>query len=87
MNFALGLLAGCLVGWAAFALFRLNAQQGLRKSVFIGLIGGGIGMQLAPLLTSTPAGDGELNVFGLIIAAITASALLVISSMVMKRDG
>jgi len=87
MNLILGLLAGSLVGWVAFALLRLNTQQGLRTSLFIGLIGGGIGMQVAQMLITTGTPNGQLNVFALCIAAATAGACLIIVNMVASRRG
>ena len=87
MNLILGLLAGTFIGWVAFALLRLNTDQGLRTSLFIGLIGGGIGMQLAQMLGTKATGDGQLNVFALVVAAATAGACLVISNMVASRRG
>ena len=87
MNLILGLLAGSLIGWVAFALLRLNTEQGLRTSLFIGLIGGGIGMQLAQMLSTTGSADGQLNVFALVIAAATAGACLIIANMVASRRG
>jgi uncharacterized membrane protein YeaQ/YmgE (transglycosylase-associated protein family) len=85
MNFALGLLLGCLVGWMAFKFLRVNSEQGVRTSLLIGLVGGGMGMQLAPFLSRTPVADGTLNVFALIVAAVTASAFLLVAGMVTRR--
>jgi len=87
MNLILGLLAGSLVGWVAFALLRLNTQQGLRTSLFIGFVGGGIGMQLAQMVGTTAIPDGQLNVFALCIAAATAGACLIVSNMIASRRG
>ena len=85
MNLTLGLLVGSLIGWAAFTFLRVNTEQGVRTSLLIGLVGGGLGMQLAPFLSRTPVADGVLNVFALIVAAVTASAFLLVSSMVTRR--
>lgn len=85
MNFALGLLVGLLIGWAAFTFLRVNAGQGVQTPLLIGLVGGGLGMQLAPLLSTTPVADGTLNVFALIVAAVTASAFLLVSSRLTRR--
>jgi uncharacterized membrane protein YeaQ/YmgE (transglycosylase-associated protein family) len=87
MNLILGLLMGALIGWVAFTLLRLNTRQGLRTSVLIGVIGGGIGMQLAPMVSAAPVVEGQLNVFALVIAAAMASAALIIASMVASRRG
>ena len=85
MNLALALLIGSLIGWAAFALMRYNTQRGMRTSLAIGLIGGGIGMQLAQMLSTAPSVDGQLNVFALVISAATAGACLIIANMITNR--
>jgi len=87
MNLGLGLLIGSLTGWLAFSLLRLNVEHGLRTSLFIGLIGGGIGMQFAQMSSSAPGANDQLNVFGVVIAAATAGACLIIANMVASRRG
>ena len=87
MDMALALTAGALMGWAAFAFLRLNARQGLGRSVLIGLVGGGAGMQLAKMASVAPVGDGHIYVFGLVVAAAVAGACLVIAGMMARRSG
>jgi uncharacterized membrane protein YeaQ/YmgE (transglycosylase-associated protein family) len=84
MNLILGLLAGALMGWVAFALFRFNAKRGLPTSLLLGSIAGGAGTQLAFMIRSAPSVDGAPNVFALIVAAATAGACLIIASMVSR---
>ena len=87
MNLILALSVGALIGWLAFSLFRLNAQQGLRTSLLVGLVGGGLGMQLATMVNKHPVPDGQLNVFALMIAAIGAGACLVVLNLIAARRG
>ena len=85
MNLILALLIGSLIGWIAFALMRFNAQRGMRTSLAIGLVGGGIGMQLAQMLGAAPSVEGQLNVFALVISAAAAGACLIIANMITNR--
>ena len=85
MNLILGLLIGSLTGWLAFSLLRLNVPLGLRTSLFIGLIGGGIGMQFAQMSGAAPGVNDQLNVFALVIAATTAGACLIVANMITSR--
>jgi uncharacterized membrane protein YeaQ/YmgE (transglycosylase-associated protein family) len=87
MTLILSLLLGALIGWVAFSLFRLNVQQGLRTSLVIGLVGGGVGMQLAKMMNAHPIPEGQLNVFALMIAAVSASACLALLNMFAARRG
>lgn len=87
MNLILALLLGALIGWLAFSMLRLNVQQGLRMSLFIGLVGAGLGMQLTNMMAASPYPEGQLNVFALIIAGISAGACLVVWNMVAARRG
>ncbi|MPZ45693.1 MAG: hypothetical protein GEV05_20335 [Betaproteobacteria bacterium] len=85
MNLVLGMLAGALIGWLACALFRLNTHRGLWTSVFLGFVGGGVGMQLASMMSVAPGADGAPNIFALVMAAATAGACLIVASMVASR--
>jgi uncharacterized membrane protein YeaQ/YmgE (transglycosylase-associated protein family) len=87
MNLILGILVGAAVGWATFRLLRMNTGQGIGVSLAIGVFGGGMGVQFAPMVSAAPVGDGQLNIFALVIAAAVASALLVITSMISSRRG
>jgi uncharacterized membrane protein YeaQ/YmgE (transglycosylase-associated protein family) len=87
MNLILALLVGALIGWLAFSLLRLNVQQGLRTSLLIGLVAGGVGMQLAIMVKGHPIPDGQINVFALMMAGVSASACLVILNMIGARRG
>ena len=85
MNLMLGLLVGALMGWAAFALFRFNANRSLSTSLLLGSVAGGVGSHLAFMIRSAPSVDGALSVFALITAAATAGACLIIASMFASR--
>ena len=87
MNLILGIVVGAAVGWAAFRLLRMNTGQGIGVSLAIGVFGGGMGVQVAPMVRAMPVPDGQLNIFALVIAAAVASALLVITSMISSRRG
>ena len=87
MNLILGMAVGALVGWAAFRLLRLNTGQGLGVSLAIGVFGGGMGVQFAPMVSAMPVADGQLNPFALVIAAAGAGILLVITGIISSRRG
>jgi uncharacterized membrane protein YeaQ/YmgE (transglycosylase-associated protein family) len=87
MNLVLGIIVGALVGWVAFRLLRLNTGQGLGISLAIGVFGGGMGVQFAPILSAVPVPQGQVNLFGLVIAAAAAGALLLIANMLSNRGG
>jgi uncharacterized membrane protein YeaQ/YmgE (transglycosylase-associated protein family) len=87
MTLILSLSLGALIGWAAFSLFRLNVKQGLGTSLLIGLVGGGVGMQVATMMNAHPIPEGQLNVFALMIAAVSPSACLALLNIVAARRG
>ena len=85
MNLALGLVLGSLVGWASFAILRMGVQRGVLTSVFLGAIGGAIGMQLASMVTGVPGIESTRGVFAVLMAAASASACLMTASMIASR--
>lgn len=85
MNVVVGLIVGSLIGWAAFAVLRMGARRGLPSSLFLGAMGGGIGMQLALLVTGVPGIESVRDVFSLLMTAATASAWLITASMIESR--
>ena len=88
MNIVMWMLAGGALGWAAFALLRINQERGSMVSIVIGALGGVIGGQLlAPMMNSSPIVSGDFNFQALFIAAITASACLAIGNMIEQRFG
>ena len=77
MNLLLGSCVGALVGWIAFRSLPIgNEQQGLRSALLIGLLGGGIGAQLAVMLGATDFTDGNFYFVSLVVSAICAAAVL-----------
>ena len=85
MNVVLGLFVGSLIGWLAFVRLRMRPQRGLLASVLLGAAGGGIGMQLASMVTGVTGIEDVRYVFSLVMAAATASACLITASMVESR--
>ena len=85
MNLVAGVVAGALIGWFAFAILKVNLRRGLRASILLGIVGGALGMQLAPMITAGPVIEDQLNVFHLIVAAAGASACLIIGNMIAAR--
>ena len=77
MNLFLGICVGALVGWFAFRSLQIcSEQQGLRSALLIGLLGGGIGAQLAVMLGATELTDGNFNFVSLVVSVISAAACL-----------
>ena len=77
MNLLLGICVGALVGWIASRSLPIgNQQRGRRSALLIGLLGGGIGAQLAVMLGATDFTDGNFNFESLVVSAICAAAVL-----------
>jgi uncharacterized membrane protein YeaQ/YmgE (transglycosylase-associated protein family) len=85
MYLVLGLIVGALIGWAAFVRLRMSPQRGALTSLLIGATGGGIGMQIASMVTGVPGIEEVTYVFSLVMAAATASACLITASMIEGR--
>jgi len=85
MNLILGLVAGALIGGIAFVVLRSNTERGLLTSILLGSIGGGVGAQLATMISTVPGVDGAPNLFSVATAAATASACLIIANMIASR--
>ena len=65
MNVVLSLIVGLLIGLADFLH---SPQRGAPTSLLFGIIGGGIGMQLASVATGVPGIDDVPDVFSLVMA-------------------
>jgi uncharacterized membrane protein YeaQ/YmgE (transglycosylase-associated protein family) len=88
MNVVLWILAGGLVGAAAFVALNLNLRRGLFFSVAIGVIAAVLGgYMLAPLFGAAVAETDAISPFALVVAAATALGCLSISDMTAKRFG
>ena len=85
MNLLLGIVTGGLIGWLVFAVLNNHQQRSLRASLFIGIFGGVLGVQLAPLFGATQSSDSQLNLFSLVIATASAAACFVIANMIASR--
>ena len=88
MNVALWILAGGVIGVAAFVALNLNLGRGLIFSIAMGIIAALLGgHMLAPLLGAAVAETGDFSPFALVVAAASALAFLSISDMSFKRFG
>ena len=77
MNLLLGICVGAVVGWIAFRALTIGSEQhGLRSALLIGLLGGGIGAQLAVMLGATELTDGNFNLVSLVASALSAAVFL-----------
>ena len=85
MNLILGICVGALVGWIAFKALKATSEQGLRTALLIGLLGGGIGAQLAEMFGGTVSTDGQFNLISLVMSLVAAVALLFASRMITRR--
>lgn len=85
MNMMLWIVAGGLLGWAGFAIVRVNRARGLVLSTIIGIAGALFGGDvLAPLLGAVEI-QSVLNLFSLVVALATAIAFLTISDLLSRR--
>jgi uncharacterized membrane protein YeaQ/YmgE (transglycosylase-associated protein family) len=85
MNLLLGMCVGALVGWIAFKSLPIGSQQGVRSALLIGLLGGGIGAQLAVMFEATKITDGNFNLISLVASAISAAVSLYASKYIADR--
>jgi len=85
MNLILGICVGAAVGWMAFKALKATNEQGLRTALLIGLLGGGIGAQLAEMFGATVSTDGHFNLISLFVSAVAAVAFLLASRMITNR--
>jgi len=86
MNTFLWVFAGAFLGWAGHAWLGLSEGRGKIASIVIGAMGGVLGgKMIAPMLTAAPAVTADFNMSALVIAALVASALLVVGNLVYKR--
>jgi uncharacterized membrane protein YeaQ/YmgE (transglycosylase-associated protein family) len=86
MNLILAIVVGGVIGWIAYTVLSANRERGMRTSLFIGMFGGLLGAQLAPIFGAAASSDGNLNVFLLVIAAASAAGCLVIANMIARRS-
>lgn len=81
-----GICVGALIGWILFKVLKATNEQGLRTALLIGLLGGGIGAQLAEMFGATVSTDGHFNLVSLVVSAVAAVALLFASRIITNRD-
>lgn len=87
MNMAMWIVAGGLIGWVGFTLFRLNLARGLAVSMIIGVVGALLGgTMLGPLFLSV-VHPGDFNPILLFTALASAAGLVIIGNMIYQRFG
>jgi uncharacterized membrane protein YeaQ/YmgE (transglycosylase-associated protein family) len=86
MSIIVSMLAGAIVGWVSLALPRFNEGRGKLACVFIGAVGGFIGVKAIAPMFLAPGIPGELvNGPILVVVLLVASACLVVGDWVGKR--
>jgi uncharacterized membrane protein YeaQ/YmgE (transglycosylase-associated protein family) len=86
MNIVIWMLAGAVLGWLAFSMLGWNGALGKMVSTAIGAMGGILGgKMLAPLFTTAVVGEFSAGI--LVIAVVTAIAVLAISNLLQNRFG
>ena len=86
MNLILGIAAGGLVGWIAYGMLNATREKGLRASLFIGLVGGALGVQLSPLFSASHGSEGQFDLFSLVISAASAAGCLIVANIIAQRS-
>ena len=85
MNFIIWILVGGLLGWAASAIMKTDAQQGLVLNVAVGILGAlAGGWLLAPLFGTGTINQNDLNLGSLVVSLLGAAILLTIVNLVRK---
>lgn len=88
MNIAMWMLAGGLIGWAAYTYLAYNEERGVKISIAIGAAGGFLGgKMIAPMFTAAEAVPADFSASALIFAAGVAAACVYISKTVSERWG
>jgi len=88
MNTVMWILAGGILGWAAYSFLGFNRAQGVLVSMIIGAVGGLLGGNtIAPIFTAAPAVTGDFSSSALFFAAGAAAALLVAGNLAYNRWG
>lgn len=86
MNMLIGIVAGALTGWLAFSRVDASQDLGLGPCLFIGAVGGALGVLAMPLVTSATS-EGPGTVALLMLAFAGAGASLFVSNIVARRLG
>lgn len=88
MNIAMWMLAGGLIGWAAYTYLAYNEERSVKISIVIGAAGGFLGgKMIAPMFTAAAAVPADFGASALIFAAGAAAACLFIGNMIYNRWG
>lgn len=88
MNIVIWIVAGGVVGWAAYAVLKANEQRGVIVSMIMGMVAGLVGgKELAPLFSAAAGNANDFSPFALFIALATAAACLTIGNMIHNRFG
>jgi uncharacterized membrane protein YeaQ/YmgE (transglycosylase-associated protein family) len=87
MNLMVGIVAGAIIGWVAFSILRSNIGRGLRTSLFIGIGGGALGAQLAPMLSAGVGIDGQFHLFSVVTSVAVATGALIVANMLAGGRG
>ncbi len=87
MNVVIWMLAGGIVGWAAYSYLHYNEDRGQKVSILIGAAGGFLGGKLiAPMFTAAGV-PGDFSLSALAFAAVVAAACLFLGNLVYDRWG
>jgi uncharacterized membrane protein YeaQ/YmgE (transglycosylase-associated protein family) len=88
MNIVMWVLAGGIVGWAAFNFLKFNEGRGMVISVLIGAAGGFVGGKLiAPMFLDAAAVPAAFSMPALFFAAAVAAGFLFVGNLVHDRWG
>lgn len=87
MNVFLWLVAGAILGWAAFSALGLNLERGRIVSIVIGATGGMLGGKVvAPMFLGAAVAE-EFSFVALVFASVAAVACLALGNLIQDRWG
>jgi uncharacterized membrane protein YeaQ/YmgE (transglycosylase-associated protein family) len=86
MNSIIWIVAGGLIGWAAFQYFDKNEARGMIPAIIIGCVGAFFGGKvLGPVIGAEISPAGDFSMFALLLASAAAVGAVMLADVVSER--